>query len=222
MDVIETRTPPRQRRTWFSPTVSDDLPQGQIVIVVAKWILVLAGMVLTLLAPAPIKELRIEILVLLLIAVENFYHHAQLLKRRPVPTAVASIASAADLAVVTILVMIQGGFDSGLYIFYFPALVALSLVFRLEVTTLMTGATVTIYGLICVADSFSGALTAQEGQMLLARVAVMIALPAAGAIFSHLEERRRLTGTAAPSPRPWPDEEMSEARQTQRIGHLAS
>ena len=61
---------------------SEDLAQGQIVIVSARWILVIAGLVLTLWAPDKIGTLRIQLMVLLILAVANFYLHAQLLMRK--------------------------------------------------------------------------------------------------------------------------------------------
>jgi hypothetical protein len=171
------------------------------VIVVAKWVLVFAGILLVLWAPAPITQLRVQILVLLLLAVENFYHHAQLLKRRPVPDVVAYIASGADLAVVTILVSLQGGFDSNLYIFYFPALIALSVVFRTAITARFTAATIGLYTLICLVDFSDGTVTNNDFQIMLARIGMMAGLVTCGALSYRLEARRRTTGTAAnPAP----------------------
>jgi hypothetical protein len=188
-------------RSWLtSSAVNEDLSHGQIVIVMAKWVLVFAGMLLVLWAPAPIGQLRVQILVLVLIAVENFYHHAQILKRRPVPDAIAYIASGADLAVVTILVMLQGGFDSNLYIFYFPALIALSVVFRTEVTALFTAVTVSLYTAICLVDFVDGTATGNDFQVMLARIGMMVALVTCGALSYRLEARRRTTGTAANTP----------------------
>lgn len=185
-------------RSWLtSSAVDEDLSYGQIVIVVAKWVLVFAGMVLVLWAPAPISELRIQILVLLLLAVENFYHHAQLLKRRAVPDSVAYIASGADIAVVSILVAMQGGFDSHLYIFYFPALIALSVVFRTEITALFTTAAVGLYTAICMADFMAGPISSDDVQVMLARIGMMVGLVTCGALSYRLEARRRTTGTAA-------------------------
>ena len=195
-------------RSWLtSSEVNEDLSHGQIVIVIAKWVLVFAGIVLVLWAPAPISQLRVQILILLLIAVQNFYHHAQLLKRRPVPDAVAYIASGADIAVVTVLVMLQGGFDSNLYIFYFPALIALSVVFRTEITTLFTAVTVSLYGAICLLDLIDEPLASDDIQVMLGRLMMMVALVTCGALSYRLEARRCTTGTAA---RPAPSDFLHE------------
>ena len=56
---------------------TDDLSHGQVVIVAARWILVLAGIFLALWNPAAMGELRIQIVLILALAVGNFYLHAR-------------------------------------------------------------------------------------------------------------------------------------------------
>src|SRR5688500_8579007 len=114
----------------------DDLAHGQIVSVAARWILVGAGLLLAIWNPAAIGPLRLQILVLLLIAVANFYLHAQILRKRAAFAGVAYAASAADLAVITTLVLTQGGYESNLWVFYFPAVLALSVAFPPALTAL--------------------------------------------------------------------------------------
>src|SRR5262245_58241982 len=84
--------------------------RGQLVIVVARWILVLAGLMLAAWNPAKVGDLRLQLLVLLALAVANFFLHAQLLMRRPVQDVVVYAASAADVTVITTLVLSQHGF----------------------------------------------------------------------------------------------------------------
>lgn len=189
----------RRSAGWSRSTIAtDDLSHGQIVIVVAKWILVLAGMVLVLWAPADVGQLRIQIMVLLLLAVENFYHHAQLLKRRPVPDIVAYGASAADLLVVSTLIVMQGGFDSRLFIFYFPALVAVSLAFRPKTTVMYCGITIGIYAAISLADLLNHQEVDNAPQILLVRLLMLASVGFCGAASWNLEARRRQTRGAVP------------------------
>src|SRR5438105_1213944 len=86
---------------------AEDLSFGQIVLVSARWILVVVGLVLTLWNPAPIGTLRIELLVIFLMAGVNFYLHAQTLMKRRVSAEIIYAASAADLFVVTLFVLIN-------------------------------------------------------------------------------------------------------------------
>ena len=168
----------------------DDLAHGQIVSVAARWILVGAGLLLALWSPASLGPLRLQVLVLLLIAVANFYLHAQILRKRIAFAGIAYLASAADLAVITTLVLTQGGFDSNLWVFYFPAVLALSVAFPPALTALFTGATVIVYGLVCFFDS--SVFWAPENEpAVLVRLLMIGAVAVCGAIYRQIEADRR-------------------------------
>ena len=62
----------------------------------------------------------------------------------------AYVASAADLLVISILLIPQGGFGSYRYVLYFPALLALSVAFEPAVTLVYAGAAIVVYGGIAV------------------------------------------------------------------------
>ena len=130
-----------------SPETSDHLAQGQVVIVTTRWILILAGILLALWNPAEIAQLRTQIAVIFILASVNFYLHAQLLIRRPVIDRVVYGASAADIAVITSIIMAAGP-ESNEYIFYFPAILAFSVAFPMAITVAYTGGVVLIYGFI--------------------------------------------------------------------------
>src|SRR3972149_7862445 len=76
----------------------EDLAHGQIVIVTFRWIMVAAGFVFALWNPEPVAELRVQILVILALAVANFYLHAQVLRRRPALELVIYAARGGDVA----------------------------------------------------------------------------------------------------------------------------
>ncbi len=179
------------QRLLTSKEASEDLAYGQIVIATARWILVLTGLLLALWNPIAIAQLRIQILVILLLAVANFYLHAQLLKRRPMLEIVAYGAAAADVAVISTLVASQGTFDSGLFIFYFPAILAFSVAFPTAMTALFATGTVGTYALIGLADI--GIAEAQsEIQVLLTRLLMLAAVAVCGNLYWHVEARRRV------------------------------
>jgi len=184
---------------WLKPGNRDtesDLSHGQVVIVTARWILVAAGLVLALWNPEAIGALRIQVLVLLLIAVGNFFLHAQLLRRMFAVDAVAYAASAADLAVITLLVASQSGFESNLFVFYFPAVLAYSVAFRRELTAAYTAATVAAYALISFA-SFGLDLRSDDVQTLALRIVMISAFAICGSLYQKIESDRR-AGAAIP------------------------
>jgi hypothetical protein len=173
---------------------SRDLVHGQIVIVTARWILVLTGLLLTMWNPGPIGELRIQIMVILLLAIANFYLQAQLLMRRPALDQVVYAASAADLTVITILIMNGGGFDSGLYIFYFPAILAFSIAFPTIYTWLYAASTMAIYALISL---FTLDVGVSDLQIILARLLMIAAVAFCGNLYWRIEKGRREEAVAA-------------------------
>ena len=63
--------------------VAEELRHGQIVIIIARWILVVSGLLLAMWNPAPMGSLRIQIVFILGVAMVNFYLHAQVLMGRP-------------------------------------------------------------------------------------------------------------------------------------------
>jgi len=119
---------------------AEDLALGQAVIIAARWALVASGLALAVIAPPSADTLRTQVLLILALAVCNFALQGQLLRRRRTLAAVAYAASAADIAIITGLVVADGGFASGLYVFYFPAVLALSVAFPLVLTVTYVGA----------------------------------------------------------------------------------
>lgn len=178
--------------SFFEDT--EDLSFGQIVLVSARWILVVVGLVLTLWDPAPIGTLRIQLLVIFLVAAANFYLHAQTFMQRPVSSQVVYAASAVDLVVVTLFVTINGGFRSPLFTFYFPAIVAFAVVFPTRITSLYTGFTAAVYVVISLWTPID---LSNDLQILVTRVLILVALAVCGNIFLRIERTRRDAATKA-------------------------
>jgi len=167
--------------------ISDDLAHGQIVIVTFRWLMVAAGFVFALWNPGPVAELRMQILVIFALAVANFYLHSQLLMGRPSLDLVVYAASAADIALITVLVASAGGFTSPLYIFYYPAVLVFSVVFPTMVTLAFTAGAMSLYLLVS-----QPALSAEANlHMLGTRLLTLGAVALCGAIYWCIERDRR-------------------------------
>ena len=126
----------------------EDLLYGQPVIVTARWIFVVSGLVLALWNAETVGSLKLQLVVIFMLAVANFYVHIQLLTGKPVKNLVVYISSAADLLLISILILFQGGYHSSLYVFYFPAIVALSVAFSTQLTTEYTAGVMAAYATI--------------------------------------------------------------------------
>jgi hypothetical protein len=178
----------------FSTATEEDLTYGQQVIVSARWILVVTGLMLALWNPGPISELRIQILFILLLAVANFYLHAQLLMGRPPLSSVVYGASAADLTVITVMVLIGSGFDSNTFVFYYPAILAFSVAFPPVMTFFFAAGATGFYGLIGLATLD---LSATDFQALVARMVMMVAIAVCGSMYWRIERNRRVAAVEA-------------------------
>lgn len=166
----------------------EDMMYGQSVIVTARWILVVSALFLALWNPGPMGELRVQVLFILLLAVANFYLQAQLLMKKPASSGVVYFASAADLAVITVMVVLGSGFESNVYVFYFPALLALSVAFSPAATLLFAGGAVSMYAAVSLGSALFGAI---DFQVLLARLIMMSAVAVCGQVYWRIERSRR-------------------------------
>jgi len=184
---------------------ASDLANGQILIVSARWVLIVTALALSLWSPAPsdLNWLRLSLFVLLALAVGNFYLHAQILMRRSVPEPVVYAASAADLVVVTVLTAAFGGSDAPMFVFYYPALLAFALVFPLPMTVVFTGAVVWLYTVVSLGDPFRWAsqLDSPDAQVLVARLISMVALAVVANQYARVEADRRAAYTGEPPTR---------------------
>jgi len=164
----------------------EDLSLGQSVIVAARWLLVAAGLALALVAPASPELLRAQVVFVLLLAVCNFGLHAQILRRQPTLAAIAYAASAADIAIITALVAVNGGYASGLYVFYFPAILALAVAFPPAITVAYVAATIVLYLTVAARGTPAGG-----EEQLLVRGLVLVAMAVCGTVYSGIEAKRR-------------------------------
>ena len=173
-----------------SPIISP-LAEGQMVIIIARWVLVLTSIFLILADTQSVSfnVIRFEIMVVLMLAVSNFFLVAQVITKRKPNSVVVYSMSLADLLVITTVIIVQGGFNSGVYTFYFPALLAFALAFPMLELYVFLGGTVCIY-------SFISLLTMHDVndiQTLLVRILMLVAVAHCANHFAQLERNRRNT-----------------------------
>lgn len=171
------------------PDRRTDLDHGQFVVVTARWMMIAVGLILTLAYPtATLADLRIQVSLILMLAIANFYLHAQLIRCRPIPTWTACVASAADLLVISLLLIQQGGFASYRFVLYYPALLALSVAFEPAVTFVYAAATCLVYA--CIALATAEDLHA-AAPVIVGRLFMLAAVAYCGAAYWRIERDRR-------------------------------
>ena len=146
----------------------------------------MAGLLLAIWEPTALGELRVQIVFILSLAVANFYLHVQVLMRRPVLAPVVYISSAADIGVISLIVATAGGFDSGLYVFYFPALVVMSVAFRPPIALGFGTSAIAIYSLISLP-----AISAGDWITMITRLMMLAAVTVCGSVYWQIERNRR-------------------------------
>ena len=168
------------------PSKTVDMDHGQLVVIAARWVLVVAGLLLALWDPAGIGVLRVQIVLILGLAVANFFLQAQFLKNRPVLRDVLYGASVADIAVISLIVVAQGGFSSHVYVFYFPALLAISVAFSPAIVSRFAACSAAAYGAISMATLDPG-----DEVTLAARMIMMAGVAMCGVAFQNVQRDRR-------------------------------
>ena len=188
--------PVREEPDWLSRMVScltrdgNDLMDGQGILVTARWILVGAGLLLALWNPEALGELKVEIGLILTLAVANFFLHVQMLREQPPKRWVAYLASAADIVAITAIVFVSGGAESGLYTFYFPALIAIAVALPVGAGLALSAGAIGLYGLV-----LSTGMGGSDDPLLAVRLVMMVAVVACGIVYRNIErERRREAG----------------------------
>lgn len=171
------------------PVTINPLAEGQMVIIIARFVLVLVSMFLILADTESVSfnVIRFEIMVVLLLAVSNFALVAQVLTKRKTMDMVLYAMSLADLAVISIVIIVQGGFQSDVYIFYFPAMLAFALAFPMLELYMFLGGTVCLYGFISMVTMES----VDDIQTLLVRILMLTAVAGCANYFAQIERNRR-------------------------------
>jgi hypothetical protein len=168
----------------------EDLLYGQPVIVLVRWIFIVSGLILALWNAETVGSLRLQLFVLFLLALENFYVHAQLLTGKPVDNRVVYASSAADLLFISTLIFFQGGYDSSLYVFYFPAIAALSVAFSTQLTAEYIAGVLAAYIPICL-------LSGGDALITVSRILMIVAVAFCGNRYWQIERSRRRAAVEA-------------------------
>ena len=193
-DVTPTKPPPTpspvqpmRGLSSFAGTIrSEDVAYGQTVLVWARWILIGTGLLLSFWTPKDLLTLQVQLAAIIALAFGNFYLHVQLLRGHPALDNVIYGASLADIGVVTALVLVQGGYPSPVFIFYFAAIVGISVAFPTQMTAGYTALVVGIYGVICLATA-----TSDEYPAVFTRLLTIAAVAVCGNLFARHEAQRR-------------------------------
>jgi hypothetical protein len=184
--TVKPPEPEKGLSSFVGSVRSDDLVFGQTVLVWARWILIGTGLLLSFWSPTDLLTLQIQLAAIIALAFGNFYLHVQLLRGHPAIDNVVYAASIGDIAVVTALVIVQTGYPSPVFIFYFAAVVGISVAFPTVLTAAYTAVVIGVYGVICFATAPS-----DEFPAVFTRLLMIAAIAVCGNLFARNESHRR-------------------------------
>ncbi|MFQ5921593.1 MAG: hypothetical protein ACE5M4_02015 [Anaerolineales bacterium] len=188
---------------------AEDIFFGQVVIIWARWFVILTGAILALWAASSISELTVASLLIVTLMAVNFFVHGRYLMEKPINRTLTALVSLVDLAIITLIVLAwrgQTGLDSPFFIFYYPVLAAFAFVFSPRLTLFYTGLALLSY----VGATFVGAmfvsdpgffLDAEDLKLLITRLITLAAMGGLGTYYWRIQrQRRRLAGNPQPQP----------------------
>ncbi|UCC16455.1 MAG: hypothetical protein JSU58_08810 [Dehalococcoidales bacterium] len=174
--------------------VREDLAFGQIVLITFRWLIIGGALIVTLWTiatpDANVGRQALIVFLLLVYAAVNFVLLARYLRRSRNLANVTYTMSLVDLILITVVIATGGDiYNSHIYVYYYPALMVLAVVFPVGLTVSYTLGVMIVYGLMI--SLSSGA----DFQGILARLLMMAGVAFCASLFRKIEHDRR-TGKA--------------------------
>ncbi len=172
--------------------VFDDYRYSQRIAVVVRWFVLAAWLFVIDYRP----DVGITLFVLngmaLYLAVLNGYVHWRIWKGRPITRHYVLALSAMDLAVITAGIGFTTRFGNTFFVFYYPALLGLALVFSSRRLSFTAVALVAIaYGALSITLEPGVSYAARDEKVLIVRIVSMFAVVAAANLMTRIERTRR-------------------------------
>ena len=174
---------------------AEDIYFGQVVANWARWSIIGAALMLVLWTSGDTFRLILGVLPIVGLMVVNFYLHGRYLANRPANGPLVAVASAIDIALITGLILLwpsNSAVGSGLFVLYFPALVAFAFIMSPRISIGFTACVLGVYALAAF-TSDPGILASMEAiETLVARLITLAAAGVLAAYFWRVQRRRRL------------------------------
>ena len=172
--------------------VFDDYRYSQRIAVVVPWFLLAAWLFVLNYRPDVGLTLFIMDGMAVALAVLNGYVHWRIWNGQPITRRYVLALSVMDLVVITAGIGVTSRFGNSFFVFYYPALLGLSLVFssrRLSFTAVTLVATA--YGALSITLEPGVSYATWEEKVLFIRIAMMFAVVAAANLMTRIERTRR-------------------------------
>ena len=183
---------PVDARELPSYAVFDDYRYSQRIAVVVRWFLIVTWLFLHNYRPELNTVFVVNNCLAVTLGVLNGYVHWSILRGRPITRRYALAVSAMDLSVITAGMAVSSRFDNAFFVLYYPALLALALVFPSRRLSFTAAALVAVaYAGISTTLEPGVSYAARDEEHLIIRIVTMFAVVAVGNLITRIERTRR-------------------------------
>lgn len=177
-----------------------DVWYGQIVVIMARWFVIAAGVILTLWRADQIQDITGVIYPLIGLVALNFFLHGRIITGSPIRRELILLSSVVDVALISVIIATaswkaDSGIDNPFYVFYYPVLLAFALVFPWRFAIPFGAAAIAAYVAI-VASTELGSDTTEAYETLVARAVTLASVVLLGNLYWRIQRTWRRTQLA--------------------------
>ena len=184
---------------------AEDIFFGQLVIIYARWFVVIAMTILVLWSSDTLNQMIIGIALVVPLIALNFFVHGRYLMEKPANRMLLILLAIIDALVISMIIAFWPG-DKGLfsqfYVFYYPIILAFAFVFPGRLSAIYTLFTLILYSATCVAFSPVFLADTTEIERLVIRLITLAATGMIGVYYYRIQRSRRreiYTGDFSPT-----------------------
>ena len=171
---------------------AEDVYYGQMVLIWARWFVILAAAILTIWGADSTGELTGRVLVLVALMGLNFFLHGRTMMDRPANSQLLIASSVIDLAIIGVIIAAwqQDGFSSPYFVLYYPVIFAFALVFPPRLTAIFALLAIVTYILLCLITGPS-IFDTDNAKTMVERIITLGAIAGLGTYYWRIQRDRR-------------------------------
>lgn len=173
---------------------AEDIFFGQLVIIYARWFVVVAMTILVLWSSKTLNQMVIGIALIVPLIALNFFIHGRYLMEKPANRLLLIVLGIVDAVVISMIIAFWPG-DSGMYsqfyVFYYPIILAFAFVFPGRLSVIYTLFVLVIYSATCFVFTPQFLAETAEIERLVIRLITLAATGMIGAYYYRIQRSRR-------------------------------
>jgi hypothetical protein len=173
---------------------AEDIFFGQVVIIWARWFVILAATIAVLWSADDVGELTTAMLLLVPMIVINFFVHGRYMMEKPANQLLLIALSVVDVIIITLIILFwhkPGGFESQFYIYYYPVILAFAFVFPVRISALYTVLAAALYTGACLVYDASFVNNPTDIEGMLIRLITMVSVGGLATYYWRVQRKRR-------------------------------